>query len=357
MTKRHKIEIIVGAFALLGFILLIIITMNIKQWFIFAQTYNINVFFKRVSGLEVGAQVYVFGVPAGEVKAIEYTPGEKLPVKVVLSIRRNIKIYSNAIVQIVTAGLIGETKIEILAGTPDHPQLNHGDSINGAAMVDLYQALSYAPDVMEDVSKTIRLLREIFEEEQTRVGIRQTITNLGSLTTRLDDLLTTTSADIATITGNLSDVAKRMSQLVEDLQQLVKDVRSDLQETKQVLTTGIQDLTAEANRVGTDVSNAATSIHQTSTKLNELLTARHSELSQTIENLQSATDQLKQILSRINEGKGTMGHLVNDPELYYELRDTMRRLREILAGISQDYMQERLYYEHLPAHTSPSDTK
>ncbi|MCD6385924.1 MCE family protein [Candidatus Sumerlaeota bacterium] len=352
MKRRHS-EVLVGGFALLGFILLVIITVNLKQMFFFAKTYELNVYFKKVRGLSVGAPVHVYGVAAGEVKRIEYVSGE-YPVKVVLSLSKDKRIYRNAVVKVVTAGLIGETSIEIDAGTPDYPELKDGDEIKGAEMVDLYQALSLAPKIIEDISVTIQSVRNMVTEEQNQAAITQTLQHLSSLSARIDDLITTTSFDIKEIATSLREASEKMTALIEESRGAVIEMRDGFKETRESLTQGVNLLTNEVGRTGEKISSAATSVGQTSARINKLLQEHDAKIEQALTDLQVATQHLRSIVEQIESGKGTLGLLVEDPTVYYELRDAVKHLKDILSGIRPETPHETIQYE-TPQNVSPSE--
>lgn len=354
MRKRRS-EVIVGGFALVGFIILVIVTVNLKQMFFFSKTYEINVYFKKIRGLSVGAPVHVYGVAAGEVKRIEYVSGE-YPVKVVLSLSRDKKIYRNAVVKLVTAGLIGETSIEIDAGTPDHPVLTDGDEIKGAEMVDLYQSLSLAPQIIEDISVTIQSVRNMVAEKRNQEAFAETLQHLSSLSARIDDLVTTTSFDIKEIASSLREATEKMTVLIEETRGAVTELRDGVKETRESLTEGVNLLTSEVRRTGEKISTAATSVAQTSTRINNLLEANDSKIEQALADLQTTTRNLKNIVKKIESGTGTLGLLVDDPTVYYELRDAVTHLKDILSGFRPETTSETIQYE-TPEKESPLDDR
>ena len=342
--RKRRTEIIVGIFALTGFIILVFITINLKRFFFFSQTYDINVLFKRVSGLEVGAPVYVYGVQAGEVKQIQYIPGE-YPAKIVISLTRDIKIYKNATIRIVTAGLIGETKVEIEAGNPDTGQVKPGDSLYGAEMVDLYQTLSLAPQIVEDVSATIHSIRTLVTEDSTQQAVRESIQRFSSLSAKVDDLITTTSTDIRQISDSLRDASMKLDHLITDTQRAVEELRNGFHDTQEVVVDGIAAFKEGLTKTSEDVRKASISLEKTSSSINSIIEEENETIRQTLQNLQQTSEHLKKIANQIESGRGTIGELVNDPGLYDELRETLIRLQEVLSGLMGETRAGRIQYE------------
>ena len=342
--KRRRSEFIVGIVTVVAFAILVVITINLKQIFFFSKTHDIRVTFKSVSGLEVGAPVHVYGVIAGEVKKIDYVSGDR-PVMVVLSIRRDMAIYRNANIRIVTAGLIGETKIEIEAGTSDNPRVQGGDTLKGADIVDLYQTLSLAPKIVEDVSVVIHTVKEFVSEEKNQDAFKETVQRFGALSVKLDDLITTTSSDIKAVAATMREVSEKIDTVISDIQNSVAELHATLSDTAASLNRGIETMTTEVNRTSQNISKVASSIEDASVNINSILVDKNQDLRNAINDTALATEHLRTIIERVDTGQGSLGKLINDPSVFYELRDSLRELREILAGLNQSYTRDQIQYE------------
>jgi phospholipid/cholesterol/gamma-HCH transport system substrate-binding protein len=356
--RRKRQEILVGAVALIAFAILVVMTINLKRLLFFVRMYDIKVRFKKASGLEVGANVYVYGVLSGEVKRIEYVSGE-CPVLVILSMKEKVQIYKNANIHIVTAGLIGETKIEVEAGTPDFPLVEDGDMLTGADMVDLYQTMSLAPQIIEDASVTIHTIRGFMSEEKNQRAVRETVQRVGSLSVSLDDLLTTTSADIKQIASSLSEASIKIDQLLGDLQSSVEELHSAVQESTRNLNLSLKTMTDKVAETTGNINNTshavedtaqaisdtARSIEKTSTNLSELMQDEREAIQKSIDELARSSEHIQNILEKVDTGSGTVGKLIKDPSVFYELRDSLRELRKVLQGFNQAYTRDQINYE------------
>jgi phospholipid/cholesterol/gamma-HCH transport system substrate-binding protein len=62
--------------------------------------------------------------------------------------------------------------------------------------------------------------------------------------------------------------------------------------------------------------------------LNAILTEKHTDVTQTIEELEQATASLRRILGKIEKGEGTAGKLIVDETLYRELEEFVKDLRQ-----------------------------
>ena len=119
----RKIEIIVGAFILLGIIALSFLAIQVSGLSLHANTrdtYHVSAKFNNVSGLAVRAKVTVAGVTVGQVTAIHLDP---ISVRAVvdMAIRKDVDyLTTDSIAAIKTAGVLGEQYVSIsVGGAPD----------------------------------------------------------------------------------------------------------------------------------------------------------------------------------------------------------------------------------------------
>ncbi|WP_317932955.1 outer membrane lipid asymmetry maintenance protein MlaD [Halioxenophilus sp. WMMB6] len=118
----RKVEIIVGAFILLGVIALAFLAIQVSGLSVSSsarETYHISARFNNVSGLAPRAKVSIAGVTVGQVTAIHLDPVSVRAV-VDMSIRKEVDyISSDSIAAIKTAGVLGEQYVSISVGGAD----------------------------------------------------------------------------------------------------------------------------------------------------------------------------------------------------------------------------------------------
>lgn len=112
--QKAKLELVVGAFVLVGIICLGYLSIKLgKLEIIGGHLYNIEAEFDSVSGLKPGATVEIAGVEVGRVKAITLKEDRGL---VTLSIRNDVKLFNDTIASIKTRGIIGEKFVSLSPG-------------------------------------------------------------------------------------------------------------------------------------------------------------------------------------------------------------------------------------------------
>ncbi len=128
----RKIEIIVGAFILLGIFALSFLAIQVSGLSISGakkDTYKLSAHFNNVSGLTSRARVTIAGVNVGYVTGIKLDP---MSVRAVVDLAIDKKvdyITSDSIAAIKTAGVLGEQYISIEVGGSDEI-LKEGDVIH-----------------------------------------------------------------------------------------------------------------------------------------------------------------------------------------------------------------------------------
>src|SRR2546423_4339441 len=112
--EKAKLELVVGAFVLVGLICLGYLSIKLgKLEVIGGHLYNVDAEFDSLSGLKPGATVEIAGVEVGRVKAITLKDYRGL---VTLSIRNDVKLFSDTMASIKTRGIIGEKFVSLSPG-------------------------------------------------------------------------------------------------------------------------------------------------------------------------------------------------------------------------------------------------
>ena len=127
MYASRTTQFIVGIFAVLGIAALGYLSMRLGRIELFpAPGYVLHADFDDISGLKVGDQVQLAGVPTGKVENLSLQPnGERA--RVDMRLNKGVEIDSEAIASIETSGLIGDKFVAI--------QLGGGDSLKDGATI------------------------------------------------------------------------------------------------------------------------------------------------------------------------------------------------------------------------------
>ena len=114
--KRAYMELVVGLFVLGGLVMIGYMTLSLGRVSLFGgDSYTLYARFTSVSGLRTGNPVKMLGMEIGRVGKLSMDQ-EDLKAIVEVRIKKDIKIYDDAIASIKTEGLIGDHYLSIDPG-------------------------------------------------------------------------------------------------------------------------------------------------------------------------------------------------------------------------------------------------
>ena len=140
MNRRLNLELVVGAFMLVGILCLGYLSVRMGKVEVWGRPgYEVFAIFSDIGGLRSGAPVVIAGVDVGRVDRIGL---EDYEARVVLQINAGLKIHEDAIVSIKTSGLIGEKYVQISPGAADEIIKPGGRIRQTEAAVDIEALIS-----------------------------------------------------------------------------------------------------------------------------------------------------------------------------------------------------------------------
>ncbi len=126
--KKYSRETSVGIFVLVGLLCVGYLTVKLGRMELLSDKgYTVHARFSSITGLRVGAEVEIAGVPVGRVAAITLAPDR--PVAMVsLRMKEGVHLTDDVIASVKTSGLIGDKYIKLSPGGSED-QLGEGDEI------------------------------------------------------------------------------------------------------------------------------------------------------------------------------------------------------------------------------------
>jgi phospholipid/cholesterol/gamma-HCH transport system substrate-binding protein len=330
MAQERSIEVKVGALILVSMVILgaFILVMGGLS---FEKTYTVYVDFDNPGGLQSGAAVRIAGVKVGSVKALEFQGGKIDPktgrrvlVRAQVAIEQKVKdaIHDDADFYVTTQGVLGEQFMAIEPGSVERPILQEGASVKGIdpPRIDLFLAKAY-----ELLDVTVNGIKN------NRETLSAIATNTASLLKGLNVLITENKDRIDRIVANVEEMTVEAKQLTHDVRTNYVDSPKLLRTIDNIdkLTTQIQGDTgpmlkdarealANLNRVSSTVGDP-----QQQEKIRKAL----QDIAQLAERANSTVADTQAIVSHIKNGKGTVGALVMDEEVYDDMQELVRDLK------------------------------
>ncbi|PRY98266.1 MlaD family protein [Marinilabilia salmonicolor] len=273
-TPRFKVRL--GIFIAVGILIFVTAIFIIgKQQNLFNPVFKISTNFFNVSGLQVGNNIRFSGINVGIVDNIKIINDST--VQVDMLVRKDVQqfIKADSYASIGSEGIIGDRIIIITQGSPNSPVANDGQHI-----------LSKEPIETDDIMKSLKSSAE--------------------------------SAEIITV------------QLAE--------IMSNINNGQGMLGRLIQD-TVIAENVNMTIENfrkSSEGLDQTIEVTKENVFAFMESLQKTAAKTEVASDQLGEIMLKINNGEGTIGMLVQDTSLVKNIDETVINLKESSIRLNEN---------------------
>lgn len=350
--RRLKVGLFTGAlFILLGVSILLIG----KKQGMFTRHVRFQAQFQDVAGLVPGAQVWLNGVVVGVVEHIDLPedPSQRR-ITVTFRIRRALaaRIRADSRVRIRTIGLLGDRYLELSSGSPLQPLLPEGSSIPAFEPTDIAEALSQGGEAMGNIVAITGSLRRILEKMEQGQGLLGVLVNEPIEGPRFAQQLTSTLEQISQITQQVQKGQGLLGKLVSspEGERLFANLEESVASAHRVLTLLESDLIREDSALTTLLRNpkAAEQVRQTLASLaqaSQALAAASQELANGqgtlprllrdqkfaddfLEDLKALTHNLASVAGKLDQGKGSAGQFLNDPELYQDLENVVRGVQK-----------------------------
>lgn len=320
--KRTMRDFIVGMTAILGIAGLIVMLMLFGELnFAKAPHYSITLQLNTAGGVTKASPVTMNGVRIGNVSRLAPADDPRMGAIVELAIREDVRIPSDIAVKL-ERGLVGDTSIELTprGGDASAPLdfIAPGSTIQAQAqgMLDeLTNLLGGRLDKVEEAVDSFNRLSTTYTEIGERVK---------SMLEDRDPALVDSGAEPANIATAMRrlDSALSLANAWLDDEAMREDVRTFAQKGSEAAEglAGAVDawkeaagtLQTQAGAIGEDLGDLSLKVEKAAEQMGTVLT------------------EMQFLLMQVNNGQGTMGQLVQNPDLFNSLNDAARRLEKAL---------------------------
>jgi len=284
--------------------------------------------FRDASGLPKGTKVVVAGLPKGEVIGLEV---EGRYAKVTFRVDHEIPVWTSAVVVKKARSLLGDNYLEIDPGD-EVKQASDGTRQTFTRLGPSCPGYGDSDPRKADACRQIGNVIEATTPDQLLHRIEQTLPNVDRVLESVRDL----SEDVRRIVnGPLQSVATRVDGLVQREAGTVGDIieRADRSMAR------IEQITADLRSItkGADprIEHILRNLDEASAEAKDLVATAKSELTQTGDKLREKLDRIdgvidntRSITKKIDDDKGTLGRLVNDPTI----ADNVEQITEDAKG-------------------------
>jgi phospholipid/cholesterol/gamma-HCH transport system substrate-binding protein len=250
--------------------------------------------FDNVDGLDLSNPVMINGLQIGTVSAINESDKDLARgIVVTIALKKDVHIPQNSI-GVINSGLLNSASIVITKGD-DTQFLQDGDTL--------------------DTKKKSNFLAQVQE------SVNPIILKLGGTLTSLDSLIQAIGTMFdPRLKGNISTTVANLAASSAQLQLLLNAQTSALAQSLKNVNT----FTANLAKNNDHITHSLENVEKTTSNL------ASAKIPETVESLQSAVNEMKSLMAKLNNNNGTLGLLLNDKSLYQNLNSTTRSLNILL---------------------------
>ena len=248
-------------------------------------------------GVRVTTQVLIAGVSVGSVRGISL---EGSQARLSLEMSGELELPVGSWAELRSSGVLGD-KIVVIAPGNEEELLVDGDVISTRPYgLDFDNLQGQLEVITEDVQAITASLRDYLEDEGVKSSLDATVKNLEQLSAEVRELSTANKSEVNAIARNLREVSESLKTIIE--------------------------------ATGTTVEEQGAAVAEATTRLNKSL------------------EDINSITSKIDEGQGTLGVLINDDTpvrqveaTLNEVNTTLREVNQVVTSVSD--LRTEVYYD------------
>lgn len=273
--------------------------------------------YDNVEGLSTSAPVTINGLVVGKIMSINLIPTTgKLQVEI--QVKNDFPISKSSTIDIYEPGLIGGKQIQIVPNLQDTQMAESGDTLRGSNL----------PGLTALVGDKLAPLQE--KIEKVAENANQLLINLNQV---LDDKSK----------ANLRESIAKLNVLMGEFEKTSKNVNQIIDKNK----SNIDGSLANLNKTTANFS-----------KLSDTLAKAN--IGQAIKNFENSLKGVDNIITNLELGKGSMGKLLNDDQLYKNLNATSSELELLLQDLRLNptrYINVSLFGKKNKPYKAPQPTE
>jgi phospholipid/cholesterol/gamma-HCH transport system substrate-binding protein len=269
---------------------------------LFTKKILIKSYFDNANGLRVGAPVRLSGVDIGNVIGIRVVPDKErqlTPVEVTMKVntRYSFNLHKDSMTLLSTAGVLGETYIDIDSAQARGPEAKDGDVLPSREVPDF--------------------------SDMVRSG-QSTLQNMDALLKRLDRIVAFVESGQGSVGKLIYDpgLYNRLNATVTEFQKLVNEVTEGNGTLGKLVSD--DELYQKANGTVDKINAMIDDLNAGKGAAGKLLKdpALYDNANATIENFKKLSDD-------VNAGKGAIGKMAKDEQFAAKLENTVNRLSDL----------------------------
>jgi phospholipid/cholesterol/gamma-HCH transport system substrate-binding protein len=303
MKTSKAIEFRVGLLVFTGIVILVLGIVFGRGLNLSSGKADIKFLFPSSGGLKISDPIFVNGVKRGSVNSIENYHDSVLIIGTIDDVS---DIYTDATAKIMILEITGGKKIEIEPGI-SKIKFNRNNFLYGSNPPDLGELIATFGAASNDIITILHKVDTTLTGLNNVLADENSINNIKSIVKNTDLLIAELKTMFEDNKANLNSTLKDLKQITTDVRQLVSDNKSQM------------------NKIVNNLDTISTAAKPMLKKTDSLLT-----------NLQILSENLKNIVNNIENGKGTVSKLLYDEHFAVKLDSTINSLDTLITFIRKN---------------------
>ena len=320
-----NLETKVGIFVILGFFM-VAITTTVFGNLDFNSKEGKTIYFRLddATGIRAGTPIMYKGLKVGEVQDV-VMKNNQITTKVV--VYHEFDIPDNVRFNVKQSGFVGQRYVEFDIDPNIQPKSTLQDSYeydgrqNSANMDAVMVKLN---DVAAEMTTLLKSFNEVITTDESKNALQDSISNLKDITESVKNIVATNDKNIQEVINNAKSMTDMIERIIAKNEKQLNSSINNIAEISQTLKTftASVDKLVEANKGNIDSSLQ--------------------NLKEITDKVNSTMEEIESITKDINEGKGTLGLLINDEETKKDVKNVVSKVSNFLGDDSYPSNEDRM---------------
>lgn len=329
MTRRN--EVVVGLVVIAGILIVVFGTIWLRGLRLGQEEVTVLARFNEVGQLLTGSSVKFRGVPIGRVENIALEPGGGAVI-VTMSVSGDVRLPDDPVVVLAPESLFGDWQAEIVSRAQfpfyDYAFTRDPGVLAGYALPDMSRLTAVADQIARNMA-TISQRFEVAFTEETALHIRAAIENIQDVSQQLTGLVGGQQAALEEVARNLERTSEAAGQAALTMQRAFVEIEEAIGGGRLAgIVANVERATARTDTLATLLAMASQDLRATAARADTTL--RH----------------VDGIASAVQRGEGTIGLLLRDTTLYYNLVEMNAQIEALMRDIRENprrYINLRIF--------------
>jgi phospholipid/cholesterol/gamma-HCH transport system substrate-binding protein len=328
MAKRKSNNVKLGIFIFIGVLLLVLAIFMIgDKNAIFSSRFTVKAYFNDIQGLRTGSTVRLSGIDVGSVSSVEFT-GDTGRVQVSMNLLEDIRrfIRTDTRASIETEGLVGNKVVVLEIGSSTGEPIRDGGTILSKEPVGFAEIIEETQGIMGYTKDMTRDLSEIISRVNRGEGTIGKILVDEELYNQATSLTSRADKSLEAITDEINRVTGLFTDLSLGVEKVVINVDSAINDIHDILN-GIQEGKGVVGALLTDGSRYDTLIESTISNIQRTSADARLAASRLAENMEALKHNW--LFKSYFERRGYWDSAAIEDEMEIKMRNLEAKIKEL----------------------------